>query len=439
MPETVCQSDNGGLITSGGGFSGFYPRPSWQSDAVQGYELALQLSGNIPMPGYNTSKRGYPDISMAGTEFIVHIPDVNNTLGKTVRMAGTSASCPVAAALFTNINAARLAAGKGSVGFVNPVLYAYGSNFINDITEGHNKCVISGECCEEGYYAMNGWDPTSGLGSINYAPFQSTLLALGSINAASYTPTTQPTNMPTVTPTVAPSAPTSAPTTQPSAMPTDLPSVMPTATPTATPTTEPSSTPSVSPSVKPSTATPPTQTEMPSLDPTITENPTHSPSLKPSILPIATSPPVVPTKPRFTASPQAALPSSPKPTIAPTDMPTTTPSSTPSEAPTDMPTTTPSSMSTIEPTTPSTKPFSPQSTPTLEPTVIPSEQEPIPVLSSAPTFTPTSRPTRSRRTANPTVAQTKEALADGFTPAPTTVIVTSLRVTQVRIMRMLVF
>jgi subtilase family serine protease len=37
----VCQSDKGGIITSGGGFSTVYPRPAWQSSVVQSYLNSL--------------------------------------------------------------------------------------------------------------------------------------------------------------------------------------------------------------------------------------------------------------------------------------------------------------------------------------------------------------------------------------------------------------
>lgn len=34
MPEVSCTSDNGGVITTGGGFSNSYSQPSWQSQQV---------------------------------------------------------------------------------------------------------------------------------------------------------------------------------------------------------------------------------------------------------------------------------------------------------------------------------------------------------------------------------------------------------------------
>jgi hypothetical protein len=108
--------------------------------------------------------------------------------------SGTSASTPVAAGMFSNINAARLAAGKGSIGWINPVLYAYSSLFVNDVTKGNNK---DGPTCPQGFYATPGWDPASGLGSINYGLFERKMLSLGAVNQGSMWPTNGPTQGPT--------------------------------------------------------------------------------------------------------------------------------------------------------------------------------------------------------------------------------------------------
>ena len=65
---------------------------------------ARDASGQLPVPGYNTSNRGYPDLSFAGVNFIVRVPDFGYPSGNTEANAGTSASSPVAAAMFSNIN-----------------------------------------------------------------------------------------------------------------------------------------------------------------------------------------------------------------------------------------------------------------------------------------------------------------------------------------------
>lgn len=54
----------------------------------------------------------------------VHIPlfDMTQVDGKFQRVYGTSCSAPVTGAIFTMINDARLAIGKGPIGFINPTV-----------------------------------------------------------------------------------------------------------------------------------------------------------------------------------------------------------------------------------------------------------------------------------------------------------------------------
>jgi hypothetical protein len=63
---------------------------------------------------------------------------------------------------------------------VNPLLYKYYDSFTNDITGGDkNNCgallfvgrTVYLSCCEEGFYPTTGWDPITGLGSINVDKF----------------------------------------------------------------------------------------------------------------------------------------------------------------------------------------------------------------------------------------------------------------------------
>ena len=176
-PEIACQSNEGGVITTGGGFSTYNPTPSWQQDAVDSYFSGLS-SSNTPTSGYNPNGRGYPDISMIGVKYQVVVQ------GKMKSVYGTSASSPVVAALVSLVNAARSANNQSAVGFINPTLYAYGmpntlgvngTNFqpFNDVTEGYNKCTAGSNpvCCDSGFYATSGWDPVTGFGSVFYPNF----------------------------------------------------------------------------------------------------------------------------------------------------------------------------------------------------------------------------------------------------------------------------
>ena len=172
--EVVAQGDNGQAFTSGGGFSSYFGRPSWQTAAVSEYFKSAEAAGHTPVTGYNINGRAYPDISLAGCNYAVSIG------GSFFKVSGTSASAPAIAGFISNINAARMAAGKGSVGWINPTLYANHSAFVNDIVSGDNHCSANGICCPQGFEAGVGWDPATGLGSVNYEKMQSLFLSLGS-------------------------------------------------------------------------------------------------------------------------------------------------------------------------------------------------------------------------------------------------------------------
>ena len=123
--------------------------------------------------------RAYPDISLAGSNHLTVIA------GKEYLLSGTSASASTLAGYFSNINAARFEIGKGSVGWINPTLYSKGSQFVNDITSGDNRCAADGTCCPHGFHATEGWDPTTGLGSVNFGKMQSVFLSLGTVSRMS--------------------------------------------------------------------------------------------------------------------------------------------------------------------------------------------------------------------------------------------------------------
>merc|ERR1711904_315660 len=131
---------------SSGGFSNYWPMPSWQKDAVAEY---LKQSGLPPASrGYNTSGRAYPDISAQATNFFVisgfPLPGV----------AGTSCASPTAAGIFSLLNDLRLQNGKSTLGFLNPLIYKNAASF-NDVTTGSNSgCGFS----EGGWPAKQGWD-----------------------------------------------------------------------------------------------------------------------------------------------------------------------------------------------------------------------------------------------------------------------------------------
>ena len=157
----------GGAISSGGGFAGYSPRPSYQNDVVETYlnnQSAMAAAGGKGTL-FNANGRGYPDISaLAHKMFIV-------MGGSRVSVDGTSAASPSIAGIVGLINSARLKNGKPVVGFLNPLLYTAwnvtkGAAF-NDITEGSNACTEEGCWCKTGFNAAKGWDASTGLGSPN--------------------------------------------------------------------------------------------------------------------------------------------------------------------------------------------------------------------------------------------------------------------------------
>ena len=117
-----------------------FAQPSYQRDAVERY-LLTSGAGNFPTSGpYNRSGRAYPDVSAIGHNLMVVVGGV--TAWPT---DGTSASAPIFGAMISLINSERISAGKPSVGFINPALYAMyadnaGHRFFYDVTAGATPC-----------------------------------------------------------------------------------------------------------------------------------------------------------------------------------------------------------------------------------------------------------------------------------------------------------
>jgi len=152
QPEMACET----VIYSGGGFSNVFPLPDYQKSAVRTW-----FAEHPPPYGadrFNNSQqtRGFPDISANGANYVVAIDS------QFALVYGTSASSPTLGSILTLINEQRLARGKSSIGFINPVAYAHPYVF-NDITMGGNQ-----GCGTPGFEASKDWDPVTGLGTPNY-------------------------------------------------------------------------------------------------------------------------------------------------------------------------------------------------------------------------------------------------------------------------------
>jgi subtilase family serine protease len=160
--EEVCSYPEA-LITTGGGFSNYVARPSYQNTAVANY-----LSSGVPLPpaaDFNSSNRGFPDISALGHNYLIALS------GEFEQVDGTSCSAPVIGGMIALLNSYRLNNNKPPLGFIIPLIYqAFTSDpsIYTDITTGDNKCTEN--CCDKyGYEATKGWDPVTGVGTPNFA------------------------------------------------------------------------------------------------------------------------------------------------------------------------------------------------------------------------------------------------------------------------------
>lgn len=144
-----------------------------------GYASYNTSGGVIPTSGgiYNKAGRGYPDVSAVGDNGVVVNKEQQTLEG------GTSMATPLFAAILTRINEERIAAGKSTIGFVNPALYNNPAMF-NDITVGNQaKGGPNGDsgpsaCGNTGFSAVAGWDPVTGLGTPNYPALLEYFLSL---------------------------------------------------------------------------------------------------------------------------------------------------------------------------------------------------------------------------------------------------------------------
>ncbi|HEU5381828.1 MAG TPA: S53 family peptidase [Ktedonobacteraceae bacterium] len=147
---------------SGGGFSAFFPAPSFQQNMSASVQNVLK------------NRRGVPDVS-GNADPSTGLAMYQN--GTWTLAGGTSASTPMWAALIAIGNQM---AGH-PLGFLNPTLYRlsqsprYAQDF-HDITVGNNSVNANGVVVT-GYDAIAGWDAVTGVGSPNAANLLPDLIA----------------------------------------------------------------------------------------------------------------------------------------------------------------------------------------------------------------------------------------------------------------------
>ncbi|KAH9170130.1 subtilisin-like protein [Lactarius sanguifluus] len=161
-----------GASFSGGGFSDYFKLPRYQRRVVPAF---LQNLGNkhqglykcvrfrdliysnlfAPCTWYSASGRGFPDISAQSVGFPIFVN------GEEKEVHGTSGATPVVAGIIALINDYQISKNRPVLGFLNPWLYGRAARALSDVTTGTNP-----GCNTDGFSAVPGWDPVTGLGTL---------------------------------------------------------------------------------------------------------------------------------------------------------------------------------------------------------------------------------------------------------------------------------
>ncbi|KAH8806148.1 peptidase S8/S53 domain-containing protein [Xylogone sp. PMI_703] len=148
-PDEASLQDN--VTISGRAFSHHFSVPRHQA------ELETHFA-HLSRQGYfNPQGRSYPDVSALALGYLIIM------YGEYYSVKGTSASTPVIASMIARVNDARLHVGKGTIGFINPVLYGFKDDITRDVRNGFNS-----GCGVSAFLAIKGWDAVTGLGSVDF-------------------------------------------------------------------------------------------------------------------------------------------------------------------------------------------------------------------------------------------------------------------------------
>jgi subtilase family serine protease len=163
-PPAVAPTD---VNCSGGGFSGIYTRPDYQS------ALQKNRARGVPDVAYNAGLSGGVLIYSATINVFVGLPPNAPVF---FIVGGTSAGSPQWAGLAADADQL----GGHRMGNINPALYSIAqaksqySSAMHDITTGNNDVAELGG---GGFNAGTGWDPVTGLGTPNAAALLPRLVA----------------------------------------------------------------------------------------------------------------------------------------------------------------------------------------------------------------------------------------------------------------------
>lgn len=121
---------------SSGGFSFYFPAPSYQKPAVNTYltqHISPATKKYYSSNGYvDFAGRGFPDVA-AHSLYPYVLTYINGTAEPN---GGTSSAAPATAAVVALLNDVRLRAGKPALGFINPLLYSLKGAGLTDVTKG---------------------------------------------------------------------------------------------------------------------------------------------------------------------------------------------------------------------------------------------------------------------------------------------------------------
>jgi subtilase family serine protease len=173
IPEMTWNDTSGGstLSATGGGASGIFGKPSWQS----GSGVPADGKRDVPDIALNASPAHDPYLICGPGDCTNGFRDSSNNFAA---VGGTSAGAPTFAGILALINEATSSNGLGNV---NPMLYSLAANnnsnnAFHDVSSGNNKvpCTSGSTDCPSGttsigFSAGAGYDETTGLGSLNVA------------------------------------------------------------------------------------------------------------------------------------------------------------------------------------------------------------------------------------------------------------------------------
>jgi len=189
-PPSQCQGHPGdrepAWIASGGGYSIYFGRPSYQNVLPPG---STYVGSSPGAPGPNSNMRGVPDIAYQAssrTGVLVYLTEPADTASGPgcsganpcstgwYTVGGTSASAPQWAGL---VAIADQIAGR-DLGFINPALYTIANNPAKYAADFYDPFQNDNGCCgQPGWPASEGWDAVTGLGTPNAATLIPDLIA----------------------------------------------------------------------------------------------------------------------------------------------------------------------------------------------------------------------------------------------------------------------